>query len=303
MKETNELLTIRDFLRWATSRFNEAGLYFGHGTDNAWDEAALLILHTLHLPHHVAGKVMDSRITSSEREQLIALIERRIKERIPLSYLTHEAWFAGLSFYVDERVLIPRSPLGELIANHFEPWLGYRYVGNILDLCTGSGCIAVASAKAFPFAHVDASDISKDALAVANINLARHHVEDQVHLIESNLFENIPPKQYDIIISNPPYVDQADMDDLPAEYRHEPTLGLAAGHDGLKIVLDILRDAKNWLSPNGLLIVETGNSETALVEKLPEIPFNWLEFECGGNGVFLLTRKELDAHFTTILNA
>lgn len=303
MKEIHELLTIRDVLRWATSRFNEAGLYFGHGTDNAWDEAALLVLHTLHLPHSVAGKVMDAHITSSEREQLLTLIDRRIKERIPLAYLTHEAWFAGLSFYVDERVLVPRSPLGELVANHFEPWLGYRYVGNILDLCTGSGCIAVACANAFPYAQVDASDISEDALAVAKINLARHHVENQVKLVKSNLFNDLPPRQYDVIVSNPPYVDQVDMDDLPAEYRHEPSLGLAAGDDGLKFVTEILREARNWLTPNGLLIVETGNSETALVEKFPEIPFNWLEFECGGNGVFLLTKKELDAHLTTILNA
>ncbi len=293
MKEISELLTLRDFLRWAVSRFNEAGLYYGHGTDNAWDEAAALILHTLHLPHDIFRDVLDARLTHSECDALYNLIERRVRDRVPLPYLTHEAWFAGLSFYVDERVLVPRSPLAELIENQCQPWLGEREVHHILDLCTGSGCIAIAAAQYFPEAEVDASDISTDALAVAKINLNRHSVADRVHLIKSSLFENIPPKKYDLIISNPPYVNEAEMAELPAEYHHEPALGLAAGVAGLDIVLQILRHASKHLAADGLLIVEVGNSEEALAEALPDVPFTWLEFARGGGGVFLLTAEEL----------
>jgi ribosomal protein L3 glutamine methyltransferase len=293
MSDTTELHTIRDMIRWAVSRFNEAGLYYGHGTENAWDEAVALILHTLHLPHELYVPVLDTRITSSEREAIEKLILRRVAERIPVPYLTHEAWFSELSYYVDERVLIPRSPIAELIENEFAPWTEGNEVHNILDLCTGSGCIAIACAKAFPTAMVDASDISPDALAVAKINVLRHKVEDQVQLHQSDLFKSLPLKKYDIIVSNPPYVDAEDMAGLPAEYAHEPELGLAAGVTGLDLALRILRDASHYLTPNGILIVEVGNSEYALAEQFPEMPFTWLEFQRGGGGVFLITAKDL----------
>ena len=221
------------------------------------------------------------------------LIEQRVTKRIPLSYLTHEAWFAGLSFYVDERVLIPRSPLAELIQKHFQPWIGANEPEAILDLCTGGGCIAIACAKAFPDAQVDASDVSLDALAVAKINALRHEVEEQVHLIESDLFSAIPPKKYDIIISNPPYVSTDEMSTLPAEYAHEPSLGLHAGQEGLDFVSTILEQSPNYLKPNGLLIIEVGNSEGALEKTFPNMPFTWLEFEQGGGGVFVLTANQL----------
>lgn len=292
MNEINELYTIRDILRWTVSCFNEAGLYYGHGTDSAWDEAVALILHTLHLPHNINQSVLDARLTSQERDKLYKIIQRRIKDRIPIAYLTGEAWFAGLPFYVDERVLIPRSPIAELIEHHFSPWIEHD-IENILDLCTGSGCIAIAAAKAFPNTQVDASDISTDALAVSKINVLRHQVEDQVHLYPADLFKGLPQKKYDIIISNPPYVNEIEMNELPPEYHHEPDSGLRAGKDGLDIVTRILHEAQKYLKPQGILIVEVGNSESALEEKYPDVPFTWLEFERGGGGVFLLTEKQL----------
>ncbi len=293
MSEIAELMTIRDFLRWTTSRFIEEGLTFGHGTENAWDEAIALILHTLHLPIDINPVILDARLTQSERNALYALIQRRIKERIPVPYLTHEAWFAGLPFYVDERVLIPRSPIAELIENQFQPWIDAHNVHDILDLCTGSGCIAIACAQYFPDANIDASDVSEDALAVAKTNVLRHEVEDQVHLYHSDLFENLPKKTYDIIVCNPPYVDAEDMASLPKEYHHEPKLGLAGGVAGLDYVFKILQQAPRFLNPQGILIVEVGNSEFALREYFPDIPFMWLEFQRGGGGVFLLTEKQL----------
>lgn len=293
MSEISELNTIRDVVRWATSQFNEAGIFYGHGTDNAWDEAIALTLHSLHLPHTIHPSIMDARLTSAEKDKLFKLIQRRLKDRVPVPYLTKEAWFAGLSFYVDERVLIPRSPIAELIEHHFEPWIEYDKVHRILDLCTGSGCIAIACAKKFPDAQVDASDLSEDALAVAKINLARHEMEDHVTLFHSDLFEKIPQKKYDIIVSNPPYVSAEEMAALPQEYKHEPKSGLEAGEAGLDFAVRIIENAKKHLSPRGILIVEVGNSEYALTEKHPEIPFTWLEFERGGGGVFLLTANEL----------
>ena len=292
MNEINELLTIRDFIRWSVSRFNESGLYYGHGTDNAWDESVALILHTLFLPHQINSAILEARITTQEREQLYKKIRRRIDDRLPVAYLTNESWFAELPFYVDERVLIPRSPIAELIQHHFEPWIEHE-VETILDLCTGSGCIAVACAKAFPDSIIDASDISTEALAVAKINVLRHEVEDQVHLHQADLFKGLPAKKYDIIVSNPPYVNELEMSELPPEFHHEPTLGLQAGKEGLDIVINILREAHHHLKPQGILIVEVGNSEYALVEKFPDIPFTWLEFKNGGGGVFLLTAKQL----------
>lgn len=293
MSDHSNLKTIRDFLRWATSRFNEAGLFYGHGTESAWDEAVALILPTLHLPHDIDRSILDARLTESECIKIAKLIERRVTDRVPIAYLTHEAWFAGLSFYVDERVLIPRSPIAELILNRFEPWINPDEVHTILDLCTGSGCIAIACANAFPDSEVHASDISPDALAVAKMNVLRHEMTEQVTLHQSDLFTDLPAIKYDIIVSNPPYVDALDMAALPAEYLHEPTLGLAAGNDGLDIVLTILKKARQYLNPEGILVVEVGNSEIALAEKFPEIPFTWLEFQHGGGGVFLLTAEEL----------
>jgi ribosomal protein L3 glutamine methyltransferase len=293
MSDTAELRTIRDYIRWGASRFNEANLTFGHGTESGWDEAVALVLHTLHLNHSIGTAILDANLTRTEKESIEKLIQRRVVEHVPVPYLTHEAWFAGVPFYVDERVLIPRSPLAELIENQFQPWIDPHSVNDILDLCTGSGCIAIACANAFPEAQVDAGDISSDALAVAKINVSRHELEDQVHLHESNLFQSLPNKTYDIIVSNPPYVDADEMSSLPKEFLHEPSLGLAGGRDGLDIALTILKEAGKFLNPEGILIVEVGNSEHALRARFPEIPFMWLEFQRGGGGVFLLTTRQL----------
>lgn len=293
MTKYDELKTIRDYIRFANTAFNEAALFYGHGTETAWDEAITLVLHTLHLSHDVLAPILDANLIATEKDKLLELIEKRIEKRIPLPYLTHEAWFFGLPFYVDERVLIPRSPIAELILKEFLPWRKESDLENILDLCTGSGCIAIACAKAFPDAQVDASDISKEALEVARMNVLRHHVDDQVKLYESDLFEKLPAKKYDIIVSNPPYVSLEEMESLPAEYLHEPRLGLAAEKEGLDFVLRILKKANEYLTPDGILIVEVGNSEYALMDKFPEIPFTWLEFERGGGGVFLLRATDL----------
>lgn len=299
MTNYTELKTIRDFIRYATSQFNEAGLFYGHGTDNAWDEAVALVLHTLHLQHAINPMVLDAHLTQGEQKTIAELIAKRVRERIPVPYLTHEAWFSGLSFYVDERVLIPRSPIAELIENHFKPWVNLSNVHHILDLCTGSGCIAIACANAFPDSQVDASDISTEALAVAKINILRHEVEEQVHLHQADLFAGLPRKKYDIIVSNPPYVSAEEMTSLPPEYLHEPTLGLAAGTTGLDFSVRILREAGSFLQPRGILVVEVGNTEIALTNHFPRVPFTWLEFQRGGGGVFLLTAEQLKAHQAT----
>jgi len=289
-----ELTTIRDFIRFALSQFNASELYYGHGTDNAWDEAIALILQSLHLPHNVDPMVLDAHLIQSEREKLMTLITKRIEKKIPVPYLTHEAWFAGLPFYVDERVLIPRSPIAELIENHFQPWINPEDVFHILDLCTGSACIAIACAKAFPDAEVVGSDISEEALAVAKINVLKHKLEDQVKLYRSDLFDQLPQQQYDIIVSNPPYVSTAEMLSLPAEYNHEPQMALEADDLGLAFAKRILKAASSRLTAHGILIVEVGNSEYALAENFPHIPFTWLEFERGGGGVFMLSKTQLD---------
>lgn len=288
-----QLNTIVDFVRWGASRFNEAKLYFGHGSNNAIDEALFLTLHGLHLAPPLAPELHHACLTDAEKETVLALFQRRIDERLPVPYLTNEAWFGGLGFYVDERVLVPRSPIAELIEQRFSPWVDAECTENILDLCTGSGCIAIASAMAFPWAEVDAVDISPEALEVTQINIERHQMQHQVQAIQSDLFSNLQDKRYDLVVSNPPYVDAEDMTALPEEFRKEPELGLAAGDDGLDLVLNILAQAPDYLTSHGVLVVEVGNSDEALVERFPEVPFEWLEFERGGHGVFLLQAETL----------
>ncbi|EEW11222.1 putative adenine-specific methylase [Vibrio mimicus SX-4] len=288
----SELHTLQDMIRWTVSRFNAANLFYGQGTDNAWDEAVQLILPTLYLPIDVPPHVLSSRLTSSERLRVVERVIKRINDRTPVAYLTNKAWFCGLEFFVDQRVLVPRSPIGELIQNRFEPWL-IEEPTRIMDLCTGSGCIAIACANAFPEAEVDAIDISVDALQVAEQNIQDHGLEQQVFPIRSDLFRDLPQEQYDLIVTNPPYVDQEDMDSLPSEFRHEPELGLAAGSDGLKLARRILANAPLYLKENGVLVCEVGNSMVHMMEQYPHIPFTWLEFENGGHGVFLLTREQL----------
>ena len=289
----NELSTMQDLLRWGISRMNEAGLYFGHGTDNARDDAVMLVTHGMNLPWDIEHSWQSSRLTRSERKRVIELFARRINERMPTPYLTGEAWFYGLPFYVDERVLIPRSPIAEIIAAGFQPWLGNKSVHRIMDLCTGSGCIGIACALEFPQAHVELLDISYEALALAEENILRHQLSDRVMALQSDLFTAADGK-YDVIVSNPPYVDADDMSCLPEEFHNEPELALAAGEDGLDLVRIMLAQAREYLADDGVLIVEVGNSWPALEKAYPEVPFMWQEFEQGGHGVFILTADQLD---------
>lgn len=291
----DELYTLADFVRWGASQFNQAKLHFGHGTDNAIDEAITLVLHALHLSA-IPETLWHARLTSQEKQRIDELFLRRIGERMPSAYLTNEAWFMNLPFYVDDRVLIPRSPIAELIEQQFRPWVDPEQVMQVLDLCTGSGCIGIAVAMALPNAIVDATDISLDALAVAERNVERHELTEQVQLIQSDMFSSLVGKRYDIIVSNPPYVDARELFALPPEYAHEPRLGLAAGEDGLIFVKQILRHAIHHLTHHGILIVEVGASAEALIAEYPEMPFTWLEFKRGGDGVFLLTAGQLAAH-------
>jgi ribosomal protein L3 glutamine methyltransferase len=290
-----ELHTIIDLIRYGASRFNAAGLTFGHSYDNALDESTHLVLHTLHLPPDIGPAYGQARVTSSEKAQVLALVQRRVDERVPVAYLTGEAWFAGLSFKSDSRALVPRSPIAELIESGFEPWLGGREVNHALDLCTGSGCIAVAMGHYHPDWQVDGADISDDALALASENKARLHA-DNVQLIKSDLFSGLTGKHYELIVTNPPYVTNAETDALPKEYSFEPDLGLRAGDDGLDIVLKILRDAPLHLSQEGLLICEVGESERALVRLLPDVEFAWIEFKVGQMGIFAVECAELIHH-------
>ncbi len=290
-----QLHTARDWVRWGMSRFNAAGLHYGHGTDNGFDEALALTLHALHLSHDIPDAYLDARLTDNERKDILDLLQRRLEQRTPAPYITREAWFAGLAFYVDERVLVPRSPIAELIQSRFEPWLAAP-VHRVLDLCTGSGCIAIACAYAFAEAAVDAVDLSPDALEVAAVNVEHHGLADRVELLEGDLFAPVDGRRYDLIVSNPPYVGAAELAALPAEYGHEPQLGLAAGSEGLDLVVPMLAAAAEYLEPAGVLVVEVGSAQHALVARFPEVPFLWLEFERGGEGVFLLTAQQVYDH-------
>jgi len=287
------LHTIADFIRWGASRFNQACLFFGHGTDNALDEAAALVLSVLHLPPDLHQGWFQSRLTGEERELVIRLIQRRIDERLPLPYLTGEAWFAGMRFLVDRSVLIPRSPLAELIENGFSPWIDATAVDNVLDLCCGSGCIGIATAAYLSGCEVDLVDLSTAAIEVSRQNVQLHGLSHQVRVFQSDLFASLPPKQYDLIISNPPYVGAQEMALLPEEYRHEPVMALQAEDEGLEIVRRILQASPSFLAPKGVLIVEVGNSAALLQERYPDVPFVWLDFSRGGDGVFLLGAEDL----------
>ncbi|NZA26086.1 50S ribosomal protein L3 N(5)-glutamine methyltransferase [Luteimonas sp. SJ-92] len=296
---TDELQTIIDLIRYGASRFSAAGLTFGHSYDNALDEATQLTLHALHLPHDLPPAYGQARVTLAEKEEVLGLFLRRIEERVPAAYLTGEAWFAGLSFRCDPRALVPRSPIAELIEAGFEPWLGGREVRRALDLCTGSGCIALAMAHYNPDWHVDGADLSDDALALARENQARLGVGN-VRLLRSDLFSALQGEHYDLIVTNPPYVTDDETDALPREYSHEPELGLRAGGDGLDLVLKILRDAPLHLREDGLLICEVGEAERALSALLPDLPLVWVEFKVGQMGVFVAECHDLVAHNTRI---
>jgi len=287
--------TARDLIHQGAELFTRKGLTFAHGTDNAADEAAALVLHTLGIGYDQPESVLDQPLTSAQCASAWSLLEARASTRKPAAYLVNEAWFAGLSFYVDERVLVPRSPIAELIEAGFYPWIDPQRVNRVLDLCTGSGCIAVAAALAFPDADIDAADISSDALDVARINIRRHAVEEQVNPVISDVFSGLAGRVYDVIVSNPPYVPVEEMQHLADEFRHEPELGLAAGFDGMDIVLRILQDAAQHLTDAGILVVEVGHYRDVLSALFPEVPFMWLDFEHGGEGVFLLDAGQLEA--------
>jgi ribosomal protein L3 glutamine methyltransferase len=313
--------TVRELIHAGAEAFQKAKLWFGHGSDNAFDEAAELVFFATGLRHEEAEQVYDRPVDSREHERILQLFDRRIRERVPAAYLTHRMWFAGHEFYVDERVLVPRSPIAELIEARFEPWIDAARIQRVLDVGTGSGCIAIAAALALPQAQVDAADISDDALAVAAINIERHHMSARVRTVRSDVFDvlssapsvaggrssaSLRPRhsqirvqqgpfehRYDVIVSNPPYVGDVELASLPDEYASEPRLGLHGGTDGLDIVRRILREAPAHLTAHGILVVEVGNSEDALVDAFPQVPFTWLEFERGGGGVFVLNAKEL----------
>ncbi len=287
----DQLSTIRDFIRFTVSCLRGNDVFLGHGSNDPFAEASALVLQTLNLEWSAEPEILEAKLLKSEREQVVELIRRRINERIPLAYLLNLAYFAGRPFYVDERVLVPRSPMAELIEKRFLPWLELE-PQRILDLCTGSGCIAISLAHEFEEAIVDGTDISLDALSVASLNVEHHELFDRVNLIESDVFAKLPGQRYDLIVSNPPYVDAEDMADLPEEFRKEPELGLASGRDGLDITRRILAEAADYLTDDGVLVVEVGNSQWALEQTFPEVPFEWVEFEKGGQGVFVLSAAQ-----------
>lgn len=289
----DELLTLRDWVRWSASTFRGQGLFFGHGTDNALDEALELVLATLSLDHDLPESFLDARVTRAEAAELARRLRRRVEDRVPLAYVTGRAWFAGLEFEVNEQVLIPRSPIAELIEAQFAPWLDPEHVRSVLDLCCGSGCIGIACAYAFPEALVDLADISPAALEVAQRNIEKHGLEDRVRAVQSDVFAHLDDERYDLIVANPPYVSSGEMAQLPPEYLHEPRLGLEAGEDGMDVVSRILAGAPEHLGEGGILICEVGASADLLMARYPDVPFLWLEFERGGDGVFLLTAGQL----------
>lgn len=293
----DDLHSILDWVRWSMSQMQQADLYYGHGTDNAWDEALALVCHAIHMPLDMPAKLGDSifqaGLSHSEKVQVSELLTARMTTQKPLPYLTNEAWFAGMPFYVDERVLIPRSPFAELINDGFRQF--YQHAPNrVLDLCTGSACIAIALAARFPDAEVDGSDIDPDALEVAAINVEGHGKTQQMCLYQSDLFNDIPEQKYDLIVTNPPYVDAEDMSDLPCEFTHEPEHALAAGVNGLALIEDILLGAQAYLNDGGWLFVEVGNSSVHMPEAFPQLNYQWLEFSQGGQGVFAISKANLD---------
>ncbi len=296
------LETIGDFIRWGSSQLAKNEVFLGHGIATPLHESAALVLYALHQPYNLDDCYLSSRLTVAERKTVIAIINRRIQDRVPVAYLTHQALFAGLSFYVDERVLVPRSPIAELIEQQFDPWVDEEQVFNVLDLCTGSGCIAIACAYAFPEAQVDAVELSDQAMAVAEINVAQHQMEDQVQLYQSDLFNALPEKPYDLIVSNPPYVAIEEWENLPDEYHKEPEIGFTGGISGLDLVIKILAEAEKYLAEQGVLIIEVGSSAETLQNMFPQIPFYWLDFERGGDGVFLLTAEQIKQYHNLFLS-
>ena len=299
----SELATIVDHIRYAASRFNAAGLTFGHSHDNAIDEATHLVLSSLHLPPDLPPAYGQARLTAEEKTRVLERVERRIATREPVAYLVGEVWCAGMRFKSDPRALVPRSPIAELIESGFTPWLDDREVTRALDLCTGSGCIGIAMAAHHPHWRVDLADVDERALGLARENIALNQIGDRVRAIQSDLFAGLGGERYELIVSNPPYVTEQEFAALPPEYRHEPQLGLTAGEDGLDIALRILNEAADHLNEDGLLIVEVGESERALSELLPEVPFVWIEFKVGPMGVFVLERRDLVEHAEAIRNA
>ena len=291
----NSLQTIKDFLRWTFSNFNRSDIYYGHGQDNAWDESLHLVLTGLELPMDLPDNLFDTRLTLSEKQLLVGLVTERLAKRVPVAYLVNSAWFCGLEFYVDERVIVPRSPISALIEDRFHGILHHN-PKRILDLCTGSGCIAIACAEKFPTAEVDAVDLSFDALNVAEINIERHDMQDRVFPLQSDLFTNLIGDKYDLIVTNPPYVDLEDLGDMPEEFHFEPELALGSGYDGLDITKQILANAADYLTDDGVMVCEVGNSMVHLMEQYPEVPFNWVELKNGGLGVFTLTKAQLEEY-------
>ena len=288
--------TVRDLLRFAVSRFNQADLAFGHGSANAYDEAAYLILHTLHLPLDTLDPFLDARLLDEEIDAVLKVVERRATQHVPAAYITQEAWMHGLRFYVDERVIVPRSFIGELLEDGLQPYVADPdEVSAVLELCTGSGCLAILAARAFPNADVDAVDISADALEVAHVNIADYALDDRIALFEGDLFAPLPERRYDVIIANPPYVNQASMDALPAEYRHEPELALAGGEDGMDVVRRIVKEARNWLTDDGLLVIEIGNERANVEAAFGGLDLVWLTTSAGDDTVFLIQASDLPA--------
>ncbi len=302
MKNRQEIIetlqTVRDYVRWGSSLMARHRVFFGHGTDNAWDESLFLVQAALDLPDPIDAQILDSRLLREERIRIVDWFSMRVEQRLPLPYISGRAWFAGLPFIVDRRVIIPRSPIAELIEQHFAPWFPGTRISSVLDLCCGSGCIGIACAAYISEARVDLVDISAPALDLAAQNIALHQLEDRVTLIQSDLFAALadPHKRYDVIVSNPPYVDAADLASMPPEFRHEPGIALAAGEDGLELAHRILRGAADYLSDNGLLVMEVGNSAVALENYYSDVPFTWIEFERGGEGVLAISAAELAAY-------